>query len=51
MPLLPTNSLVKAGPLAEQALIGGKIPFSAVARMVGFGLGTPKFLYFSMGVD
>jgi hypothetical protein len=37
--------------MAEQAFAGGKIPFRAVAQMVGFGLGKSKIPYLSMGVD
>jgi hypothetical protein len=33
-----------------QAFVGGKTPFSAVAQMVGFGLGRSKMLYLSMGL-
>jgi hypothetical protein len=29
----------------------GKIPFPAVPQTVGFGLGRPKMLYLSMGID
>jgi hypothetical protein len=31
--------------------IGGETPVFGVAQMVGFGLGRPKMLYLSMGVD
>jgi hypothetical protein len=43
--------VVDDAPLAEQAFASAEVLFRAVAQMVGFGLGRPKMLYFSMGVD
>jgi hypothetical protein len=39
------------GPLAQQAFVGGKTPFSVVAQTVGFDPGKSKMLYLSMGID
>jgi hypothetical protein len=43
--------VVNGGPLAEQVFVGCQTHFSAVAQMVGFGLGRSKILFLSTRVD
>jgi hypothetical protein len=43
--------LSMTGHRAGQALVEGEIPFPAVARTVGFGLGRSKMLDLSTGID
>jgi hypothetical protein len=43
---------VANGPLAQQTFLSeAKAQFSAVAQMVGFGVGRAKMLDLSMGID
>jgi hypothetical protein len=43
--------LLMTGHWPGQAFVEGEIPFSAVAQVVGFGLGRSKMHYLSMGID
>jgi hypothetical protein len=43
--------LSMTGHWSGQAFVEGKIPFFPLAQTVGFGLGRPKMLDLSMGID